>query len=415
MLDEQTEQKSVFTADAVAQAFSHIEQMWGALTKHQPVDEGTLIGLPYPYIVPSSEPQAGFVFDEMYYWDSYFIAQGLLVSGHMGLAEGMLDNLLYLMRKLHIIPNANRYYHASRSQPPLLTSYIFDIYERLEKDLHWLEERLHIAEMEYREVWTSDMHPKHHKVHGALSRYYDVNVLNDLAECESGWDMTTRFNREALSYLPVDLNCMLYKYEIDFARGAELRGDTDTANTWHQAAKLRADEINQFMWDEEAGFFFDYNYIVDKKSQVWSLAPLFALWSGLASPEQARRIIENIPKFLQEGGLTATAHSDEIKDSDIPMQWSYPNGWAPLHWICSEGLTKYGRQDFAEDISRRWIKTNMDYFEEFGVFREAYDVVNGIDTPHAGVYPPQVGFGWTNGVFLDLAKKHLSREELQKV
>ena len=77
-----------------------------------------------------------------------------------------------------------------------------------------------------------------------LSRYYDINYLNDLAEAESGWDMTTRFNRHALNYLPVDLNCLLYKYETDFAQSANILGNKREANEW-QAAAQQASISNQ--------------------------------------------------------------------------------------------------------------------------------------------------------------------------
>ena len=176
----------------------------------------------------------------MYYWDSFFIAQGLLATGHDDLAAGILENLLYLARKLHIIPNGSRTYHTSRSQAPFLTSYIFDIYDKQEKDLNWLTERLQVAEREYHNVWTCREHPNWRNVFDGLSRYYDINMIDHLAEAESGWDMNTRFQGKALSYIPIDLNALLYKYETDFARGAELRGDDDTADLWREHAKKRA-------------------------------------------------------------------------------------------------------------------------------------------------------------------------------
>jgi alpha,alpha-trehalase len=404
-----------FGADEIAEAMAFIETKWADLTKHQRVDNGTLIGLPYPYVVPSSEPQSGFVFEEMYYWDSYFTAQGLLATGHHELAEGMLENLIFLFKKFHIIPNASRFYFTGHSQPPLLTSYIFDIFERCDKDLHWLEERINVAQREYETVWMRDTQPNMRNVHRGLSRYYDINVLDDLAECESGWDMTTRFGRQCLSHIPIDLNCLLYKYELDFGRAHELFGDTDTASIWRERARKRAETINELLWNEQEGFFFDLNYVDTAHSHVWSVAAYYALWTGLADSVQARRLVEHLEKFLHPGGLTVTSLADELPGSNMPHQWAYPNGWAPLHWLIAEGLDRYGYRREAEMITRRWLKTNLEYYEAFGVFREAYDVVSGIDSPHAGVYPPQIGFGWTNAVFVDLAKKYLSQEELLKV
>lgn len=409
-----------FERHRIAAAFEYIEQKWPELTVDQKVDDGTLVGLPYPYVVPSvTNPDADthFSFKELYYWDSYFIIQGLLVGGHHDLAAGILEDLLFLFKKLHLIPNGSRYYHSSRSQAPLLTSFIFDIYDKQEKDLHWLNERLEIAEREYRQVWTNTQHPNWRSVFEGLSRYYDINVLDDLAECESGWDMTTRFYGRALSYIPIDLNCLLYKYEMDFARGAKLNGDEGRAALWQEIARKRANKVTDYLWDEEKGFFFDYNYNTQERSDVWSLAGYYALWSGLASDEQAKRLVDNLDKFQLHGGLSTTAKptTGQHFPFDMPHQWAYPNGWAPLHWLTANGLKSYGYNTQAEEVVRTWLKTNLDYYERHGVFREAYNVVDPLSKPQEGVYPAQLGFGWTNAVFIDLAKKFLNDEELALV
>lgn len=403
-----------FDSQNIADAFAHIEQKWSELTVNQTVDDGTLVGLPHPFIVPSVEGDSNFAFQEMYYWDSFFIARGLLSSGHDELAAGMLENLLVLSRRFHIIPNASRTYFTSRSQPPFLTTYIFDVYEKQDKDLAWLTERLDLAEREYRTVWTNTEHPNWRNVFEGLSRYYDINLIDHLAEAESGWDMTTRFQGNCLSYLPIDLNCLLYKYESDFARGAELTGNQERAELWREHTRKRAETVTKYLWHEDNGFFFDFDYITQKQSHVWSLGAFYALWSGLATADQARRIVNNLSRFLHRGGLTATANSQEW-DGDMPTQWAYPNGWAPLQWIVVEGLKKYGYTEEAEHVARIWINNNLEHFMRSGVFREAYNVVDPSLPPRPGLYPPQLGFGWTNAVFVDLARKMLQPKELELV
>jgi alpha,alpha-trehalase len=412
--DKQISELLKFDPRKVAEAFAYVEQKWPELTKTQTIDDGTLVGLPHPFVVPSVANESGFAFQEMYYWDSYFIAIGLLAGGHDELAAGMLENLVVLSRRFHIIPNASRTYFTGRSQPPLLTTFIFDIYEKQDKDAAWLTERLQAAEREYHGVWMYQSHPNWRNVFEGLSRYYDINLLNHLAEAESGWDMTTRFQGNCLSYIPIDLNSLLYKYEIDFSRGAELRGDEDTASLWREHAARRAETVTKYLWNDEEGFFFDFDYLTHKQSNVWSLASFYPLWSGLATQDQAKRIVENLPKFMHRGGLSTTAHSDEW-DGDTPTQWAYPNGWAPLHWIAAQGLRSYGYNNEAEIIVRAWLGNNLEHFGKNGVFREAYNVVNPDLPPRPGLYPPQLGFGWTNAVFVDLAKKFLSDDELLMV
>src|SRR5680860_1877695 len=126
-----------FDKTEINSALNYIDQMWDHLTRFREEDLGTLIGLPHPYIVPSEDSSSGFAFDEQYYWDSYIIAKGLLKSGRGDMAFGMLENLLFMFKRFGVIPNASRYYFTSRSQPPILTSYIFDIYEH-KRDNAWL-------------------------------------------------------------------------------------------------------------------------------------------------------------------------------------------------------------------------------------------------------------------------------------
>jgi alpha,alpha-trehalase len=61
---------------------------------------GSLIPLPYPYIVPGGR------FQEIYYWDSYFTMLGLSVSGRFDLIENMVDNSLFSSRHWGIFQTA---------------------------------------------------------------------------------------------------------------------------------------------------------------------------------------------------------------------------------------------------------------------------------------------------------------------
>src|SRR3989344_4159959 len=146
------------TPHKLKKALDYVDNKWDGLERYIPDDTGTLIGLPYPYIVPSARTGSGFTFNEMYYWDSYFIAQGLLQTGREELASGMVENLMYMAKRFDIIPNANRYYFTSRSHPPLLTSFIFDVFATTD-DLTWLQESMVVAENEYTTVWMGTEQP----------------------------------------------------------------------------------------------------------------------------------------------------------------------------------------------------------------------------------------------------------------
>lgn len=399
------------TSDSISRkdvqpALDYISNYWTSLTRHTKYNHNsTLIQLPNKYIVPSKESD-GFVFEEQYYWDSFFTAIGI---DDKELVIGMLENLIHLYKEFGLIPNANRYYFTSRSQPPILTTFIFYVYERYEMSDEWLEGFIAVAKSEYENVWMSTKHPHHRNVHKGLSRFYDINSLHDLAEAESGWDMTPRFQRQCLDYIPIDLNCLLYVYETDFERAAKLVDDKDEAKKWHDKSQERKKTINKTLWSTRQKFYFDFNYHEKKLSPVWSLASYYTLWAGVATETQAKELVEKLHRFQKTGGLTTTIGNFMLTKlfGSTKTQWAYPNGWAPLHYIVIKGLQRYGYEKEARDVALSWLKNNNDWFTSHKEFLEKYNVVEPKKKPVAGVYPSQSGFGWTNGVFSALAQEFL--------
>lgn len=393
--------KSSLTPADVAKARQYITEYWPKLTRSQPKDVDSLIGLPKPYLVPAFEHGHEFDFNELYYWDSYFMVQGILDAGHEALVRGILEDLCNLFKRYGVIPNASRTYLTGRSQPPLLTSFIWDVYQMYKPGEKWFKEAMALAEQEYKTVWMGQTKPNARQVYRGLSRYYDFNYQHDLAETESGWDMTPRFNRHCLDYVPVDLNALLYKYEMDFARAAHLAKDTRRAAEWETAARHRQKTMDELMWDDSRGLFYDYNYVKGKRGNVSSLAAYFPLWAGMVSEAQAKQLVKALRRFENKGGLSTTdaLPLGQYVSGATPTQWAYPNGWAPLHFVIVEGLKRYGYHDDARRIAMKWLKTNLVWFNAHGVFLEKYNVVDPGKPPAKGLYPSQTGFGWTNAVF----------------
>lgn len=382
-------------------ARDYIHNYWHNLVRFHPKDDESLLGLPKPYLVPSYDETASFDYNELYYWDSYFMVQGMLDAEHEELVRGILDDLLYSFERFKVIPNASRTYLTGRSQPPFLTSLIYDVYNTYGLDRAWLKKTIEIAKKEYQTVWMGTRKPNERLVYNGLSRYYDINHLHDLAEAESGWDMTPRFGRKALNYLPVDLNALLFKYEMDFARTARLFDDEKEAEKWEHAAEARKQAMNELMWDRPKGMYYDYNFVREKRGNVSSLATYFPLWAGMVTEKQAAALVKALHRFEDKGGLSTTdaLPLGQYVPGAMPVQWAYPNGWAPLHFIVVEGLLKYGYREDAERIARKWLRCNLDWFTMKGVFLEKYNVINPEKPPQKGVYPSQTGFGWTNAVF----------------
>ncbi len=396
------------SAQNIDPALKYIDAYWPKLTRYHPKDDHTLVGLPHKYLVPGYNETAPFGFNEQYYWDTYFIIQGLLDQEHKELVAGMLDNLCAMLERFHVIPNASRTYFTGRSQPPFLTSFIFDVYDLGGFSNKWLAKRIELAKQEYEHVWMFDQHPNWRRVYKGLSRYYDINMLHNLAEAESGWDMTNRFGRKCLDFLPVDLNALLYKYEMDFAKAAEILGNDAEALKWHKVAKKRRENMYELMWDKLRGFYYDYNYKKQRLGRVSSVAGYYTMWAGLATPQQAQRMAKQLKRFEHSGGLSTTENSIMSSwPSSIPIQWAYPNGWAPLQFMVVEGLKKYGYESDARRIAQKWLATNLDWFNKHHEFIEKYNVVHPKKEPVEGVYPNQTGFGWTNAIFVRFAKDWL--------
>ena len=143
----------------------------------------------------------------------------------------------------------------------------------------------------------------------------------------------------------------------------------------------------------------DYNFVAKKHTPVLSLAGLYPLESGIATPAQAQKVAKVVEaKFLKAGGVVSTLNA-------TGQQWDYPNGWAPLQWITINGLRNYQQDVLANTIKARWIALNKKVYKNTGKLVEKYDVIDMSLEAGGGEYPVQDGFGWTNGVLLKLLKE----------
>ena len=379
--------------DKYSAALSHIETYWESVTYHITETNGIQLGLPHPFVAPCHTP----VFEgQQFYWDSYFTIIGLVVTGRETLAKGMIDNLIHLFTRYGIMPMRNRLYNLGGSQPPFLTQMIREVAPYVSDDA-WEAHAYEIAAQELATYWKSEGIPEHHLAHNGLSRYCDHYVTHATAEHESGQDMTSRFSDNCLHYLPVDLNSFLYRYEKDLEEYYARTGDNTKAKEYQEMAKQRQRAM-QCMWNEEEGFFFDYDYIHQAQSTFFTLAGFTALWSGLATQEQAQRAAQHLYQFEHSGGLAMT--QDSGLSSEF-RQWDYPNGWPNFHWLVIQGLKRYGLHEDAQRITKKWLDLNNEVFEKTGKMWEKYDVLSR-DKGVSGRYVTQEGFGWTNAVFARL-------------
>lgn len=421
---------SGFSSDALMSTTAHIDKLWEVLTRSPDltVEGSSRLPLPYPYVVPGGR------FREIFYWDSYFTLLGLKLAGRTNLVRNMIDNFAYLIDTYGFIPNGNRTYFLSRSQPPVFALMIQLLAEvdgpevlvrylpQLQQEYaFWMKEP---AEGESRAVRLADGF--------LLNRYYDptprpraeayrkevqlTEAANALgiesktlyghlrAACESGWDFSSRWfsdgesvvTTNAGNILPVDLNCLLVVLEQTLSDAFRQNGQTAESEQFANAAENRKKAIDEIFWDENRGFYFDYNLVTGRQTTALTLAAAFPLFAGLATPRQAEAVHNRLrDDFLQPGGWVTTL----IRSGE---QWDWPNGWAPLQWIVYKGLMQYGFSKTAAEGRDRWLALNDHIFRATGKMTEKYNVVDDVLTAGGGAYPNQDGFGWTNGVYLQL-------------
>ncbi|NMF85586.1 trehalase family glycosidase [Nodosilinea sp. P-1105] len=402
-----------------------------------------LLYLPGDYVVPGGR------FNELYGWDAYFIMVGLMHDQRYTLAKSMVDQLLYQVKHYGTVLNANRTYYLNRSQPPLLSRMVLRWFDHAQ-DLDWLKQILPELESYYYywmvpphlnqstglshyfaagegpapEVLYSerddqgrthfdrikDFYRTHEVTDYDVSWYYDPDTdqLNELfyrgdrSMRESGLDPTNRFGPfsiDVVHYAPVCLNVLLYQMEKDLAHIYQQLGHADMVDRWCDKAAYRKTLINRYLWDEESGFYLDYNFRESCRRPYDYATTFYPLWAGLASPHQAQRLVENLPKLEAPGGLRT---SNFVSGN----QWDAPFGWAPLQYFGIKGLLHYGHKPEALRLAEKFVTLLVNDFDRCGVLLEKYDVdrCSGDLTGQIkfGYSTNEVGFGWTNGVFLEL-------------
>lgn len=413
----------------------HIDWLWPKLTRTTTAadvpPDSSLIPLPKPYVVPGGR------FREGYYWDTYFTMLGLQESGHEDLVDDMLDDFAYEIDRFGHIPNGNRTYYLSRSQPPFF-GLMVQLAAKAEGERVY-QKYLPELKKEYA-YWMKGADATPHgqatrnvvvlKDGTVLNRYWDERdtprdesyyedvttasqasgrdpkqVYRDLrAAAESGWDFSSRWLGDGqtlatirtTSIVPVDLNSLLFALEATIAKGCALSLDFRCTADYVQKAERRAYAINQYLWNPK-GYYGDYDWRTGKLIGNVSAAAVYPLAVRAAWPKRAAETLRTVQtQLLEPRGLATTT-------VQTGQQWDAPNGWAPLHWLAIQGARHYGDRQFAQEVGTRFLADVKQVYAAKQKLVEKY-VVEG---PNAGgggggEYPLQDGFGWTNGVTLKL-------------
>ncbi|CDY50439.1 BnaC07g38690D [Brassica napus] len=422
--------------DQVRQWAREVHGLWKTLcyrvsdSVRESPDRHTLLPLPEPVIIPGSR------FKEVYYWDSYWVIKGLMTSKMFTTAKGIVTNLMSLVETYGYALNGARAYYTNRSQPPLLSSMVYEIYNATQ-DEELVRKAIPVLLKEY-EFWNSGKHKV--VIRNAsgndhmLSRYYAMwnmprpesyvfdqesasafsntvekqRFLRDIATAaETGCDFSTRWMRDppnfatmaTTSVVPVDLNVFLLKMELDIAFMMDICGDKNGSERFVKASEAREKAFETVFWNEKAGQWLDYWLSSDgDEPETWKaenqntnvFASNFApIW--ISSFNSDENLVKKVVKALKNSGLIAPAGIlTSLKNSG--QQWDYPNGWAPQQEIIVTGLARSGvkeAKEIAEEIARRWIRSSYSVYNTSGSIHEKLNVAEFGEYGGGGEYKPQ--------------------------
>ncbi|MDB5177036.1 MAG: putative periplasmic trehalase [Candidatus Saccharibacteria bacterium] len=413
----------------------HIKELWTVLERRNRRDRGSLIALPYPYVVPGGR------FSEQYYWDSYFTMLGLAADHRWDMIEYMIKNATYMIRKFGFIPTANRTYYLSRSQPPVFSHMVKLLASHRNRTLTLLEYLPYmLSEYQFwikgrKELSREDDAAAFRRVvrlpdGSMLGRYFDNKTtprpeslredveaaeqashdnidrmyLDLRAGAESGWDFSSRWFSDVneintihtTDIVAVDLNSLLYHLESTIAETYQLMYQPLLARKFRRFAEHRKAAMSRYLWDDDEQFFVDYDFQGGKNTGQVTLAGVFPLFTKIATPAQAQAVATRIERdFLKKGGLLTTLVENG-------QQWDSPNGWAPLQWVAIQGLREYGHHELANRIKKAWIDNCIGVYKSETKMVEKYNVIHPEKLGDGGEYTLQDGFGWTNGVLAAL-------------
>jgi alpha,alpha-trehalase len=345
-------------------------------------------------------------------------------------------NFAFLIDRFGHVPNGNRTYYLSRSQPPFFFKMVGALSEeepacqygrylpQLKKEhSFWMagEARLKPSEAFRRVVKLRDG--------SILNRYWDdrddprdesyredvttaresgrphAEVYRDLrAAAESGWDFSSRWfadgknlsTVQTTSIVPVDLNSLLYGLELAISEGCAQVKNAGCKKNFASKAERRRIAIDRYLWNESKGHYVDYQWKKGKQIDRLTAATVYPLFIGLATSQQAEKVAQRVSgDLLKKNGIATTTNTSG-------QQWDLPNGWAPLQWMTIDGLNKYDHGALAREVATRWMTTVNRGYREAGKLLEKYDVTAD-QSGGGGEYPTQDGFGWTNGVMVKLS------------
>jgi alpha,alpha-trehalase len=401
----------------------------------------SLIHSAHPFIAPGGR------FREFYYWDTYWIIKGLLASQMYNSTKSVIMNLADMIQRFGFVPNGGRVYYLQRTQPPLFAGCVHE-YFKATNDLEFVKQMLPLMEKE-RDYWQRERQVELQTMDGDNVQFYQyratadgprpesykedidtaahvatdegkLNVWSDIASAaESGWDFSSRwFSQDETNpfrntlrsvrtskIVPVDLNAFVCWNEAIMADLYAAVGNRSQSETHRADYETMRYNMKKMFWNSEKGTWFDLDLETGGQREEYYVSnptPLFARCA-----HDSKNVHWQILNYLKTSGAAAYVGGLPTSFIHSGEQWDSPNGWAPTNHMVIEALRSSDDprvQEAAFRLADKWIQTNYYVFARSGgKMFEKYNVESfKSQAGGGGEYEVQEGFGWSNGVILDL-------------
>ncbi len=194
----------------------------------------------------------------------------------------------------------------------------------------------------------------------------------------------------------VDLNCYLYREWLAMSLLAKKTDQAKKSNLYQEKAENIKYAINKYLWDEKTGFYYDRNDRTNTLNMVKGISGLVPLWAGVASHDQAHRLVKehlvNANEFASPypiPTLSMDSSAYEQYGANPPSGFCNWNGplWVPMNYMIFHGLMDYGFIEEAKEIA---LKTFEAVFLKNNVTREYYNAIT------AEGYGRNPFYGWSS-------------------
>ncbi|MDZ7805353.1 MGH1-like glycoside hydrolase domain-containing protein [Thiohalophilus sp.] len=289
------------------------------------------------HLVPIRHALPGPAFAGVYLWDSAFIAQ---VWRHWdrNVAFDVLDSVLRLRdgdKLQHVVADFGR---SPFTQPPLIAWSLARICT--EEQEAGRCEYSHFTILKAYHQWLNT----HRKLPGGL--YFWMHPY------ESGLDNSPRFSScdekvisDTRMLAAPDLSAYMVMQCEALAKLAEIFGEQATVREYELEAQQIRQLINEQLWHEDDGLYYDRNLQTGDFIRSRTIAALIPLAAGVPNRSQAERLRETV-RDASAFGSPIPFPSVALNDADFRKDmWSGPV-WVNTAYLVLTGLQRY---DFFEE------------------------------------------------------------------